>query len=438
VAEYSIFTQRVESSTSKLPRWHLDCPVYEQIVDSKELAQEGMLLQGWLLNAEKEALSLVVLNGDSVIDVPLSRPRPDVILKVLERNPEEHELLYCGFSERIKLTDSNFTLGIIRNGRFTELLVGSIEGKFKILEGSDGWLFLDNDTNKSVEQYTGKLKLSRTAKSDWKQYFLSLDNFSSSMNIPVCVLVAPSKEMVYEEFYPYSFSDRAPIQTLKKLVPDSLNFVLPIEDFKTLQQRSFRVCDTHWTLHGARLAAQLVASKLSTKSINELDIFSDDVYQNRVVSGDLGSKLYPSRRHEEDSLTNFSYKRCVVFDNNIDNFGRIIVMSNEHAIIKGSLLIFGSSSSYTMFHFLCRLYTEVVFIHSAGNIDQKIIKVVNPDCICVQTNARFVIKAPKFDDSVLSYIERKRNESGLKPPFLANSIPEQCNPYIKHFLQMLN
>ncbi|MEE3026276.1 MAG: hypothetical protein VX729_01770 [Pseudomonadota bacterium] len=438
MAVYSIITKRVESTNLKAPRWHIDYPCQGHNVEGIELVRDGLLFQGWLLNEEKSLASLVVLNGDDVLPVPINRPRPDVISKVLKQDSENHELLNCGFSEKVKLKHSAFTLGLVQNGTFIELMRGTVEGKFQILEGRAGWLFLDNDTNKSIEQYTGKVKLSRTAQNEWKEYLASLDSFSHSSGTPVCLLVAPSKEMVYEEYYPYSFSKKAPIKTLTSLIPGSLNFVLPIEELRSLEQRSFRVCDTHWTLHGARLAAQLVAGKLSPRSIDEIDVFSNDVYQNRVVSGDLGSKLYPPQRHEEDSLINFNYRHCVVFDNNVDNFGRIIVMYHQHAIHDETLLIFGSSSSYTMFHYLCRLYTSVVFIHTAGNLDHKIIDVVKPDCICVQTNARFVVKAPKFNDSVVNYIKQKKENGKLKKAFIAKVLPGQSARYIDYFEQLLD
>ena len=234
MAVYSIITQRVESTTSKAPRWHLDYPCNGQSIDGGELISEGLLFQGWLLNDEASPTSLVIVNGDEVKKIPLNRARPDVISKVLNQAPENHDLLSCGFSERIKLKHSEFTLGIVENGTFTEIISGSVEGKFQILEGKDGWLFLDNDTNKSIEQYTGKLKLSRAAQAEWKEYLELLNTFSFSAQIPVCLLVAPSKEMVYEEYYPYNFSKKAPIEKLKELVPETLNFILPIDEIKQL------------------------------------------------------------------------------------------------------------------------------------------------------------------------------------------------------------
>lgn len=436
VAIYSISTDRTSLSGETSPQWHLDYPTKNQSIDDKELKEHGLLFQGWLLRKSLSSLSLVLLNGSETVQLPFSRNRPDVISKVLGHEADNHRLLKCGFSERIKLKQSNFSLGIVENGKFTELLAGSVDGKFKVLEGKDKWLFLDNDTNKSVEQHTGKLKLSRTAQHEWKNYLLSLDKFSLSRKLPVCMLIAPSKEMVYEDFYPYKFSKKAPIKTLTNLVPETLNFLLPVEELKSLDERSFRVCDTHWTLHGAKEASILLTKKLVGESIDTQEVFKSDRYRPREVTGDLGSKLFPPQRHVEDSIVNFNYRQKVIFDNNIENFGRIIVMYNDEAKLKKTLLIFGSSSSYTMFHYLCRLFKTVVFVHSAGNVDHEVIDNAKPDYICMQSNARFVIKAPKFNDSVANYIEEKKCRFKIKNAYI-KPVPKECEGYIKFFSGML-
>lgn len=438
VAVYSISTQKCGSDDEKQFRWHLDFPVNGQTIDGSLLNREGLLIQGWFLDESDSPISLVVLNGCDVIPLTLSRARPDVISKILGESPEAHSRLYCGFSQQVKLTHSSFSIGAVKEGRFIQILSGAIEGKFQILKGDNGWLFLDNDTNKSIEQHTGKFRLSRTAKAEWKEYLGSLTNYSLSKKLPVCLLVAPSKEMVYQEYYPYKLSKQAPIKKFVELIPHTLNFVLPIQELRNLDRRSFRVCDTHWTVHGARLASQLVSSKLSRKSVSELDIFSNDVYQRKRLSGDLGSKLFPAQLHNEDRLISFSYREKVIYDNKIDNFGRVICMFNREALLSESLLIFGSSSSYTMFDYLSRLYTNIVFVHTAGNIDHDVIDAVGPDCLCLQTNARFVVKAPKFEDSVLEYIKAKRNINELQPPAIAEILPEHSIPYINFFNEILS
>lgn len=434
---YSIDVQRTPSADNSL-RWHLDYPFKGEIIQSTELIEEGLLVQGWLLSNCKSPISLVILNGTKFIELPISSPRHDVISKVLGDSSENHPQLYCGFSEKVKLKHSVFSIGVVQDGRFTQLLRGSVEGKFQVLKGEGGWLFLNNDTNKSVEQHTGKLKLSRITQLQWKDYLISLDRFARSNAMSVCLLIAPSKEMVYEKFYPYVLSDYSPINKLVELVPDTLNFVFPVKELQDLERRSFRVCDTHWTLHGAKLAAQLVTAKLGTKDINCSQVFEDDKYKARLVSGDLGSKLYPPSLHKEDILVSYNYRKKVIFDNNIENFGRVICMFNSEALIEKTLLLFGSSSSYTMFHYVSRLYRNVIFVHTAGNIDHEVIEFVKPDCMCLQTNARFVVKAPKFNDSIISYIERKKKSAGLKAPIIANSLPEECRTYVEYFIRMLD
>ena len=130
MAGYSIVIQRVDSTTPHIPRWHLDFPSNSQSIEGSELAQDGLLFQGWLLNEGKSAASLVILNGDEVLEIPIERARPDVVSRVLKQDPENHDLLLCGFSERIKLKHSSFTLGLIQDGKFVELMNGNIEGKF--------------------------------------------------------------------------------------------------------------------------------------------------------------------------------------------------------------------------------------------------------------------------------------------------------------------
>ncbi len=434
---YSIDVQRTPSADNSL-LWHLDYPFKGEIIDSSELIEEGLLVQGWLLSDSKSPISLVILNGVKFIELPISSPRNDVISKVLGDSSENHPQLYCGFSEKVKLRHPVFSIGVVQDGHFTQLLSGSVEGKFQVLKGEGDWLFLDNDTNKSVEQHTGKLKLSRITQLQWKDYLNSLDRYARSNSMSVCLLIAPSKEMVYEKFYPHKLSKDSPVNKLAELVPDTLNFVFPVKDLQNLELRSFRVCDTHWTLHGAKLASQLVTTQLTAKNLNYLQVFEGDKYRARQVSGDLGSKLYPPQFHEEDSLVSFNYRQKVIFDNNIENFGRVICIFNSEALIEKSLLLFGSSSSYTMFHYISRLYRNVTFVHTAGSIDHEVIEFVKPDHMCLQTNARFVVKAPKFNDSITRYIELKKKIGAITAPTIAKALPEECKTYIEYFIHMLD
>jgi hypothetical protein len=79
-----------------------------------------------------------------------------------------------------------------------------------------------------------------------------------------------------------------------------------------------------------------------------------------------------------------------------------------------------------MFHFISRIFQTVIFVHTAGNVDQELIEKTTPDYVCMQTNARFVVRAPSFNDSVSSYIKSKKEKIRKDDDnltFLAKEIP---------------
>jgi len=61
-----------------------------------------------------------------------------------------------------------------------------------------------------------------------------------------------------------------------------------------------------------------------------------------------------------------------------------------------------------MFNYLCRFFRRLIFVHSAGNIDPELIKVVEPDSVVAQTNARFMIRPPVADYSLKQTIHTKQ------------------------------
>ena len=234
-------------------------------------------------------------------------------------------------------------------------------------------------------------------------------------------LIAPSKEFVVEEHYPFKKSKHTPLDQLTKLVDDSFSLVTPIDALKHFEERTFRVCDTHWSCHGARVATMEVAKKLGLDCAPIENLFKNDIYVERVMAGDLGSKIYPTQRHAEDFLTTFNYNRVVVYDNNLPNFGRAFILDNPDALNEQTLLVFGSSSVYSMFNYLARIFRTVVFFHTAGNIDKELVDKIAPNFLLAQSNARFVVKAPSFDIKISDYIKDKKRRLTHLPDVVHNT-----------------
>ena len=408
MAVFTISVKQTSIDVSDKFKWCLDEPSNGAEHEGNLIEKEGIRIKGWLLKKLQNNASLVLLDGYEIFPLELNTERPDVIEKValIERDFQQEAL--CGFDHTLIPKSSNIAIAIVHNSHFHVIYEVNIEGVFKILEGEDNWLYLDNDTNKSVEQFTGKTKLSWAEKKNWADYANTFSTLPLSQAGKSAFLIAPSKEFVVEEHYPFKKSKHTPLDQLTKLVDDSFSLVTPIDALKHFEERTFRVCDTHWSCHGARVATMEVAKKLGLDCISIENLFENDIYVERVMAGDLGSKIYPTQRHAEDFLTTFNYNRVVVYDNNLPNFGRAFILDNPDALNEQTLLVFGSSSVYSMFNYLARIFRTVVFFHTAGNIDKELVDKIAPDYLLAQSNARFVVKAPSFDIKISDYIKDKK------------------------------
>lgn len=438
-ANYTIKITYFPVPKQHLVGWCLDSPKDNITATSQELSKVGIIFRGWVLAKESVNFSLVFLYSNSIEKIELNIDRADVIRKILTNDPTGYEKIKCGFQKLIPLNCSAFSVGVLIDGNFFPLAKGKIEGMFKIIHGEGNWLFLDNDTNKSVEQYTGQVLLSWDEKRAWKSYVKDVLSLSESTATPTCLLIAPSKEMVYPEYYPFQQAKKTPASQLEKLIPDKFDLIFPINELRSSEYRSYRKSDTHWSMHGARIASLLLFTSLTGIETDKVKIFDDDKYSSKNNAGDLGSKLYPSLRTKEDFLTSFHYRSLIQFDNQLPNFGRVIIFHCPTPVINSSLLLFGSSSAYSMFHYLSRLFKNVIFLHTAGNIDPDVIDILKPDFICLQTNARFIVKAPVVGQSIQEYIQSKRalvNSEQLKPILKKNAIPPELSNIVKYFESM--
>ncbi len=92
-----------------------------------------------------------------------------------------------------------------------------------------------------------------------------------------------------------------------------------------------------------KLAVSLGLNRLEVEAL-----FANDQYRSALLIGDLGNKMFPPKAAEEWLLKGFSYRKSIVSDNGLANFGRTICLANEQALVKRHLVVFGASSSYSM------------------------------------------------------------------------------------------
>lgn len=391
-------------------RWCLDYPRREQGCDAESLMGPGLVFQGWVLVGEGARVRPYVKAASQKIYLELDSPRPDVVRRVLGELPDGHPQLQCGFRKAIPLATDKGAFGFEIAGRDYDVTLFAVEGSLKILEGRDGWLFLDNDTNQSVEQYCGKLLLDRRERRAWRDYLESLYALAEQHQCAHAVLVAPAKEMVMSAYYPYPKGPTTPVEQVEKMARPKHRVVHPVERMQASQERMFRVCDTHWTHQGALCGLLAVLETLGLDTAGVDALFEQDNYKESPRAGDLGNKVFPRRSAREWILSGATYRKWVQYDNHLPNMGRVLITHKKDALVKAKCLIFGSSSSYTMLDYVARVFTDVVFVHSAGNVDVDVVAEEGPDFLVAQTNGRFVIRAPVVGYSLADEIAEKWSE----------------------------
>ena len=208
------------------------------------------------------------------------------------------------------------------------------------------------------------------------------------------------------QYHPYQAGEGGFLDQVFERLPAE-QVIYPKQELRALGHEAFYKTDTHWTHKGALLAAVVLARRLGAEesALKKWEKTFNFKVKNHV--GDLGNKLTPPVAADAPVLASGSYRRFLVYDNGLPNFGRILVFQNKNPLIQGQCLVFGSSSSYSMFQMLQRLFSEVVFVHTAGNLDEAVIAAVNPDYLIAQTNARFMVRAPINKSNVLTVIEEK-------------------------------
>ena len=407
---YRIELKHLPYSCPDLFNWCLDLPTSESAASLLELSREGIWFQGWILTNDDKPVRGYLKQNDDYAFFDRNTARSDVIKTVLHAEPESHPQHRCGFRQCMTIEQPEWFFGVEVDGRYIDLISAQIVGTFKVLQGKDGWLFLDNDTNQSVEQFTGKLRLDRAAIAAWDDYLVSSMRVAEQPHIPFALLIAPTKESVYSDKYPYA---KAPVTAIDEVLTragDHYPLVYPVDALRCAPMRSFRITDTHWSVYGACVATKELGEQLGIQRDKLSALYANDNYRLQTVVGDLGNKLFPNQAAEELMLTSFNFRQFVHYDNGLQNFGRILMCVNPAALVDGHCLVFGSSSIYSMLNYLSRLFSTITVIHTAGNIDPAIVSAIKPQYLVAQTNARFVIRAPVTHYDLPSVINGKLSE----------------------------
>lgn len=256
--------------------------------------------------------------------------------------------------------------------------------------GSNDWLFLGDDSNASVRQFCGEIKLTPQVADAWGGYFKWLNDQARERNFSYSFLIAPSKESVYHQYYPYSKSDRRPVDDFLSRFPAAL---YPVENLSIeTPHHTYSRTDTHWSDFGAFVALK---HQLQTMSI-DLD---DARFEFELVDivGDLGNKVTPNVSSSSAMLKGAAYSNHRIVNNEIHNHGRIWIFENKDAPIKRNCVLFGDSFALNFTKILSRVFSRLAYVHTTTPTPE-ILDVENPSIVICQVAERFLPRAPESVD----------------------------------------
>ncbi len=266
-----------------------------------------------------------------------------------------------------------------------------------VLIGREGWLFLDNDSNNSVGQYTGKILVDDQNINSWNKYFIDF----AAIPCKGIFLLAPSKESVFPEYYPYIKSNYRSADQIIKIINDyGINHLYPVEILRNFKN-SYCKTDTHWSYPAAMKVCDTLLSLLNFKHhVNCLNVM------NIRHPGDLGSKIVPPYYSDFEIIpgpwgctmtapvfTNFIYSRQ----------GMVNVYQNDSATSAMKIVVFGDSFSYILVPYLYTISKRLVFVHSNAVIMRDIIDYEKPDLVISEMCERFCLRSPCVLNHIIDY-----------------------------------
>ncbi|WP_110715554.1 alginate O-acetyltransferase AlgX-related protein [Salinicola acroporae] len=306
----------------------------------------------------------------------------------------------------------------------------SVTPVMEVVEGREGWLFLANDTNASVDQFTGRKRLSDEERSQWRFFAAGLGPLQRQRSL--LFLIANSKEMVRPEYYPYARADVTITEQVSTLLEEGgIEYCNPVTAMQA-EADSYYPTDTHWSGRGAYIA---FAACMRHFGFDD-DFESQYVFEKRDVVGDLGSKSEPPAK-SSSTVAVFREKSGVFcrFSNYLPGTGNITIFENTHPVHARTLVIFGGSSAgaggfATLF---ANVFRRVVVVNLPGSYVHEIVDREAADHVILQTNERYLATPGRIvktlAEAELERVTRAMPAGGRVKLMERMSRFESCEPY---------
>jgi len=241
-----------------------------------------------------------------------------------------------------------------------------------VVLGKDGWLFLGNNYNDTIDQYRKRATYPDWLISQSVETMMKTEEDFKQRDITLLSIMAPNKNVIYHEKMPIwltksskpSFIDRFNESGGAGLIFDLTDVLLDSkqEYGEYLYQRS----DSHWSELGAYISYEEVMRKFEEtagEAYIKLELLSYDV---EPADGYEIDKVLGLANYNKDYKLSLSYKNGSEFKKEFltdeTNWNSACKYTNKNALNQKSLLILGDSFSIHLIPLFAQTFVEVYFV----------------------------------------------------------------------------
>jgi hypothetical protein len=280
-----------------------------------------------------------------------------------------------------------------------------------VIIGKDGWIFLGNKYQKTINQYRGLKQMDAKQIHSFYKYFGDIQDYLKNLNIPFYIAIAPDKHSIYPEYLPSYLSKKG--NTPYDQIMSSNTFLQIIDLKKALIEKKknhklplYYKTDSHWNLFGAYLAYWEILSYFNPSFQSSSIILDETNFTSRLSQRktDLsltikGESLYNDVEVSiKDKLSKHKLK---LMSNNkwVDiNPNRAFEMLNHNLIRNkhkhGKILVIGDSFSNSLSIYLNNTFGEIKYCHfiKPGTNDiASLVQLYKPDFVLFEVVERYLI-----------------------------------------------
>lgn len=268
-----------------------------------------------------------------------------------------------------------------------------------VVVGEGGELFLCSDRHFTLDLLLGRKSVDKRSIENFTANLERRRALSQACGARYVHLVAPDKHVVLREKFPLKqflvlgevYADRS-----------GASFLYPVDELRR-QPGSYSRTDTHWSVEGTIIIAELLATTFGIPGpvVREgcAALRGALVRSEEMVAGDLGVKLDPPHLEPKEHLE-LPWK-VHTFSNGVrgGNDGRIIATVSESPLASGRLVIFGDSFLALGQAALTAFFKEILFCRTRY-YHEEIVRSARPDFVVSENVERYLSAVASDADAV--------------------------------------